>query len=164
MSAVFPHADQVVKRKCIFRISAVNNVNISLLLLLTCIFQYLSERIFWKKIGSALLGLVFFLLRRNLSKGRYHHNRLNFIKLFISVCFDYPSLDNLLLVSLILSSFLRIFWSLCGWICHFSWGDCQQDAYGITDNYIVRSHWLYVLCKQLSWCKGKSWDADNGKG
>ncbi len=40
-----------------------------------------------------LSGLVLFLVGTGFLKRRYHHDRLNFIKRFISVCFDNPSLD-----------------------------------------------------------------------
>ena len=110
-SAVFPFADCKVKRKSFFGISAVIDMDTVLLLffLFTCIFQYSCKRFLWIKTGRGLFGLAAFLIRGNPLKRRYHRNRLNFIKLFISVCFDYPSLDQCYISFILYIVIFRLF-------------------------------------------------------
>lgn len=68
-------------------------MDIFLMLFLTGFVQYFRENAFAQMAGPVLLGLVFFLVGKCFPQRRYHRDRLNFIKRFISVCFDNPSLD-----------------------------------------------------------------------
>lgn len=87
-SAVFPHVDVVVIRKSMFGISVCLDLDIFLFFLFTCFVKYFREEFLRKRIRRIPLGLVFFIFGRSLPQTRYHRDRLNFIKPFISVCFE----------------------------------------------------------------------------
>ena len=100
--AILPHIDKIVIRKSISGISACKDVDILLLIffLLTCLVKYPCENLPWS-IWRVLLGLVFFLIGINFLKRRYHRNRLNFIKRFISVYCCFSLLGSTLFSSII---------------------------------------------------------------
>lgn len=87
-SAVFPHIDIVVKWKSIFCVSARLDADVFLFFFFTCLVKYFREKFPRERIRRIPFGLAFFILGRCLPKTRYHRDRLNFIKLVISVCFE----------------------------------------------------------------------------
>lgn len=87
-SAVFPHIDIVVIGKSSFCISVCPDQNVFLFFFLTCFVEHFREKFPGKRIRRIPLGLVSFIVGRSLPQMRYHRNRLNFIKLVISVCFE----------------------------------------------------------------------------
>lgn len=89
-SAVLPHIDKIVIRKSIFCISVCTDLDIFLPFPFTCFVKRFRKKLLCKAARLFLLGLVFFVLGRCLLKTRYHRDRLNFIKRFISVCFLFP--------------------------------------------------------------------------
>ncbi len=96
MLSVFPHIDKIVKRKSVFGIAVYLNPDILLLFLFTSIFQFFGQKLIENGTGRILLGPVIFFSGSNRFKRRYHCDRLNFIKPFISVCCNLPPWTDLI--------------------------------------------------------------------
>lgn len=63
---ILTHIDKSVIGKGVFRVSVRTDVDIALLLLLTCLIQNLGEERFREGLRWVLLGLVIFVIGRNL--------------------------------------------------------------------------------------------------
>lgn len=77
----------------ILRVAGSLDVDVSRLLLFTCLIQNFGKKCFRESLGWVLLGLVIFVIGRYLPQRGNRHNRLNFIIPLICIYCVNPSLE-----------------------------------------------------------------------
>lgn len=95
---IFSQIHKILKREGVLRVSGGTDFDISTLLLLKCLIQYLGKELFGKGVGRVLSGLTVFVFGSDLPHRGDRHNRFNFIIQFVCIDCGNPSLDSYLCV------------------------------------------------------------------